>query len=75
MQEENKVDVGDTDEQATEIDLSPGFPSCIVTTLLLLIPHGTSCSFLHAVTQALHSIHLSASHKNFIRAIFKPSLS
>jgi hypothetical protein len=57
---------------ATEIDLSPGEPSLIVTTRLLLIPQGTSFSFLQAVTQALHSIQRSASHKNLALA-FPPN--
>src|ERR1700722_12927051 len=34
-----------------------------------LIPHGTSFSFLQAVTQALHSMQRSASQRNFIRAM------
>jgi hypothetical protein len=34
------------------------------------MPHGTSFSFLQAVTQALHSMQRSASQRNFIRAIF-----
>ena len=35
------------------------------------IPQGTSCSFLHAVTQALHSMQRSASQRNFaLAAIF-----
>src|SRR5256885_15227677 len=48
---------------------SPGLPSLIVTTRRRLMPHGTSCSFLQAVTQALHSMQRSASQRNFIRAI------
>src|SRR6056297_1691584 len=55
--------------QATEIDRSPGLPSWIVTTLRRFIPQGTSCSFLHAVTQALHSMQRSASTRNLARAI------
>src|ERR687892_1352119 len=55
--------------QATEIERSPGAPSLIVTTRRRLMPQGTSCSFLHAVTQALHSMQRSASHRNFIRAM------
>ena len=51
--------------QATEIERSPGLPSLMVTTRRRLMPHGTSCSFLQAVTQALHSIQRSASHRNF----------
>src|SRR5438874_11936810 len=55
--------------QAIETERSPGFPSLIVTTRRRLMPHGTSCSFLQAVTQALHSMQRSASQRNFIRAI------
>src|SRR5215471_2695623 len=55
--------------QAMEIERSPGLPSLMVTTRRRLMPHGTSCSFLHAVTQALHSMQRSASQRNFIRAI------
>src|SRR5689334_17205085 len=55
--------------QAIETDLSPGLPSLIVTTRRRLMPHGTSCSFLQAVTHALHSMQRSASHRNFTRAI------
>src|SRR5437588_10883724 len=54
---------------AIETERSPGFPSLIVTTRLRLMPHGTSFSFLHAVTQALHSMQRSASQRNFIRAM------
>src|ERR1043166_105683 len=54
---------------AIEIERSPGLPSLIVTTRRRLIPHGTSCSFLQAVTQALHSMQRSASQRNFIRAM------
>src|SRR3569623_2103746 len=56
--------------QAIEIDRSPGLPSLMVTTRRRLMPQGTSCSFLHAVTQALHSMQRSASQRNFIRAMF-----
>src|SRR6266516_1453339 len=60
--------------QAIEIERSPGLPSLIVTTRRRLMPHGTSCSFLHAVTQALHSMQRSASQRNFILAMsFLPS--
>jgi hypothetical protein len=38
------------------------------------MPHGTSCSFLQAVTQALHSMQRSASQRNFIRAMIFASL-
>ena len=55
---------------ATEIDFSPGTPSLSVTTRRRFTPQGTSCSFLQAVTQPLHSIQRSASQTNFIRAIF-----
>src|SRR6188474_2496222 len=55
--------------QAIETDRSPGLPSLMVTTRRRLIPHGTSCSFLQAVTQALHSMQRSASHRNLTRAI------
>src|SRR5216683_2254264 len=47
--------------QAIETDRSPGLPSLIVTTRRRFMPHGTSCSFLQAVTQALHSSHDLAS--------------
>ena len=57
--------------QATEIELSPGSPSFKVTTRRRWIPHcsASSFSFLHAVTQPLHSIQRFESHKNFILAI------
>ena len=55
--------------QETEIERSPGLPSSIVTTRRRLMPQGTSCSFLQAVTQALHSMQRSASHRNVILAI------
>src|SRR6266566_6946103 len=58
--------------QAIETERSPGFPSLIVTTRRRLMPHGTSFSFLQAVTQALHSMQRSASQRNFIRAIVLP---
>src|SRR5262245_17634035 len=58
---------------AIETERSPGLPSLMVTTRLRLMPHGTSFSFLQAVTQALQSIQRSASQRNFIRAIFPPS--
>src|SRR5215204_237209 len=61
--------------QAIETERSPGLPSLSVTTRLRLMPHGTSCSFLQAVTQALHSMQRSASHRNFIRAIVASSPS
>ena len=56
--------------QATEIERSPGTPSFIVTTRRRFTPQGTSCSFLHAVTQPLHSMQRSASQRNFMRPIF-----
>src|SRR5499426_3699920 len=55
---------------AMEIERSPGLPSLMVTTRRRLMPHGTSCSFLQAVTQALHSMQRSASQRNFILAMF-----
>src|ERR1700732_5640618 len=57
---------------AMETEGSPGLPSLMVTTRRRLMPHGTSCSFLQAVTQALHSMQRSASERNFIRAIVEP---
>src|SRR5436190_5265435 len=56
--------------QAIDTERSPGFPSFMVTTRRRLMPHGTSCSFLQAVTQALHSMQRSASQRNLTRAIF-----
>src|SRR2546426_8314916 len=51
--------------QATEIDFSaPTMPSLMVTTRRRLTPHGTSFSCLHAVTQPLHSMQRSASHRD-----------
>src|SRR5688572_33041773 len=58
--------------QAIVTERSPGLPSLMVTTRRRLMPHGTSCSFLQAVTQALHSMQRSASQRNFIRAIVEP---
>src|SRR5437660_3860180 len=55
--------------QAIDTERSPGWPSLIVTTRRRLMPHGTSFSFLQAVTQALHSMQRSASQRNFIRAM------
>src|ERR1700742_3285188 len=55
--------------QAIETERSPGLPSLMVTTRRRLMPHGTSCSFLQAVTQALHSMQRSASQRNFMRAM------
>src|SRR5471032_2637496 len=61
--------------QAIETERSPGLPSLMVTTRRRLMPHGTSCSFLQAVTQALHSMQRSASQRNFIRAMIVAPLS
>src|SRR3954469_25492318 len=59
--------------QATEIDFSaPTTPSLIVTTRRRFTPQGTSCSFLQAVTQPLHSMQRSESHRNFILAMAPP---
>src|SRR5215208_336901 len=58
--------------QAIETDRSPGLPSLMVTTRRRFMPHGTSCSFLQAVTQALHSMQRSASQRNFMRAMSIP---
>src|ERR1700720_4633544 len=55
--------------QAIDTERSPGLPSLMVTTRRRLMPHGTSFSFLHAVTQALQSMQRSASQRNFMRAI------
>src|SRR4029450_10253076 len=55
--------------QAIDTDRSPGLPSLMVTTRRRLMPQGTSCSFLQAVTQALHSMQRSASQRNFMRAM------
>src|SRR5205085_1756166 len=60
---------------AIDTERSPGLPSLIVTTRRRLMPQGTSCSFLQAVTQALHSMQRSASQRNFIRAIIVAPLS
>ena len=57
--------------QATEIDRSPGLPSLIVTTRRRFTPQGTSCSFLQAVTQALHSLQRSESQRNLTRAMLR----
>src|SRR5258707_1719955 len=72
-----KQSTGHTDAQgasvtcmhAMETERSPGLPSLMVTTRRRLMPHGTSFSFLQAVTQALHSMQRSASQRNFIRAM------
>src|SRR5213082_634883 len=61
--------------QAIVTERSPGSPSLSVTTRRRLMPHGTSCSFLQAVTQALHSMQRSASQRNFIRAMVVAPLS
>src|SRR5687767_10657841 len=55
--------------QAMLTERSPGRPSLMVTTRRRLMPQGTSCSFLQAVTQALHSMQRSESQRNFIRAM------
>src|SRR3984893_3503599 len=60
--------------QAIDTERSPGLPSLMVTTRRRLMPHGTSISFLHAVTQALQSMQRSASQRNFRRASL-PALS
>src|SRR5215470_4685542 len=57
---------------AIDTERSPGLPSLMVTTRRRLMPQGTSCSFLQAVTQALHSMQRSASQRNFIRAMASP---
>src|ERR1700704_2161067 len=54
---------------AIETERSPGLPSLMVTTRRRLMPHGTSFSFLQAVTQALHFMQRSASQRNFTLAI------
>src|SRR5215217_6983125 len=59
--------------QAIDTERSPGLSSLMVTTRRRLMPHGTSCSFLQAVTQALHSMQRSASQRNFTRAMCSPS--
>src|SRR5438046_10657534 len=60
--------------QATEIDFSaPTMPSLMVTTRRRFTPQGTSFSFLQAVTQPLHSMQRSASHRNFILAMIVSS--
>src|ERR671938_954418 len=59
---------------ATEMDFSaPTTPSFSVTTRRRFTPQGTSFSFLHAVTQPLHSMQRSASHRNFILAMVATS--
>src|ERR1700740_2083217 len=55
--------------QTMETERSPGLPSLMVTTRRRLMPQGTSCSFLQAVTHALHSVRRAASQRNFIRAM------
>src|SRR5258707_3948547 len=60
--------------QAFDTERSPGLPSLMVTTRRRLMPRGTSCSFLQAVTQALPSMQRSASQRNLTRAmIYSPS--
>src|SRR5258705_12908734 len=58
--------------QAMETERSPGLPSLMVTTRRRLMPHGTSCSFLQAVAQAVHSMQRAASQRNFLPAIGEP---
>jgi hypothetical protein len=58
--------------QAIDTERSPGLPSLMVTTRRRLMPQGTSFSFLQAVTQALQSMHRSASQRNFMRAMASP---
>src|ERR1700710_1598459 len=60
--------------QAMETERSPGLPSLMVMTRRRLMPHGTSFSFLQAVTQALQSMQRSASQRNFMRAMTRPLL-
>src|SRR3981189_449404 len=55
--------------QAMDTERSPGLPSLMVTTRRRLMPHGTSFSFLQAVTQALQSMQRAPSQRNFIRAM------
>src|ERR1700723_1392579 len=55
--------------QAIETERSPGRPSLSVTTRRRLMPHGTSFSFLHAVTHALQSMQRSASQRNLSMGI------
>src|SRR5579864_7738125 len=61
--------------QATEMDFSPGTPSLSVTTRRRFTPHGTSFSFLQAVTQPLQVMQRSASQMNFMRAMVSPGWS
>src|SRR6266567_5230899 len=58
--------------EAIDTERWPGLTSLMVTTRRRLMPHGTSFSFLQAVTHALQSMHRSASQRNFIRAIARP---
>src|SRR4029077_17523705 len=58
--------------QAIDTERSPGFPSLSVTTRRRLMPHGTSFSFLQAVTHALHSMQGPATKRNFIGATTPP---
>src|SRR3954465_15322863 len=62
--------------QGTEMDFSaPPTPLLMVTTRRRFTPQGTSFSCLHAVTQPLHSMQRSASHRNFILAMALSPLS
>src|SRR4051812_48308026 len=56
-----------------DTERSPGLPPFTVTTRRRLMPQGTSCSFLHAVTQALHSMPRPETPRNFIRPMPDPS--
>ncbi len=72
---ENEVPWGVNRRRVVTInDGEPGEPSLIVTTRRRLMPQGTSCSFLQAVTHALHSIQRSASQRNFALAAMSLSL-
>src|SRR5260370_39523736 len=55
--------------QAMDTDRSPGLPSLMVTTRRRLMPQGTSCSFLQAVTHALHWMRRAGAQRDVIRAI------
>src|ERR1700692_925963 len=51
---------------AMETDRSPGVPSWMVTTRRRFRPHGTSFSFLQAVTHALQSMQQMCSTKSLL---------
>src|SRR2546430_16680461 len=57
---------------AMETERSPGLPSLMVTTRRRLMPQGTSCSFLQAVTQAVHSWQRAGSARKFFPAHGEP---